>query len=47
MWKKYDKDGNGSLEYEELTQFAIETLKKIKGEDAPVPSKEEMLETFK
>ena len=46
MWVKYDKDGNGSLEYDELKKFAIETLKKIKGGDAPVPTEEEMLSTF-
>ena len=47
MWNKYDVDGNGSLEYEELKKFAWDTLKKIKGADAPMPTDEELTATFK
>ena len=47
MWSKYDKDGNETLEYEELKKFTIDTLKKIRGENAVVPSEDEMHNTFK
>ncbi len=47
MWIKYDIDNNGTLEYDELKKFVVDTLKKIKGEDYKCPSEEEMTKTFK
>ena len=46
MWYKYDVNKNETLEYEELKKFAADTIKRIKGPDAPVPTDEELLETF-
>ena len=46
MWSKYDVDNNGTLEYEELKKFVVDTIQKIKGQDAQCPSDQEMMNTF-
>ena len=46
MWEKYDNDNNLTLEFDEIVKFATDSLKKMKGENAVIPSEEEMLKTF-